>query len=258
MEKTFEEITIVSGTTQAKIAPERGGLLTSFYIDSTEIIYLDRETFIDSTKNVRGGIPLLFPNAGPLKGGLYNLPQHGFVRRVPWIVTEKNRNSIILQFLSNAETRINYPFDFELKLDVEVVGNKLTHSFTIKNTGDDSMPTAYGTHPYFKIGQGDKHKLITNIEGFHPQETDWLEEFDQSFSNPGLINVQMPGKEIKIESDQDIFKFVRIWHQPGKNFVCIEPWTRDVFALDNPDQSLWIRPGESITFPLTIYAKIGE
>ncbi len=116
MEKTFEEITIVSGTTQAKIAPERGGLLTSFSIDSAEIIYLDRETFNDPTKNVRGGIPLLFPNAGPLKRGLYNLPQHGFVRKIPWIVIEQKRNSIALQLLSNPETRINYPFDFELKL----------------------------------------------------------------------------------------------------------------------------------------------
>ena len=258
MEKTFEEITIVSGTTQAKIAPERGGLLTSFSIDSAEIIYLDRETFNDSTKNVRGGIPLLFPNAGPLKSGLYNLPQHGFVRKIPWIVSEQKRNSIALQLLSNPETRINYPFNFELKLDVEVAGNKLTHSFTIKNTGNKPMPTAYGTHPYFKISQDNKPKLITNIGGFHPQEINWLEEFDQPFSNPGLINVQMPGKEIKIETCPAIFKFVRIWHQPGKNFICIEPWTRDVFALDNSNQSLWIRPGESMTLCLTISAKIGE
>jgi galactose mutarotase-like enzyme len=258
MEKTFEEITIVSGTTQAKIAPERGGLLTSFSVDNAEIIDLDRETFNDVMKNVRGGIPLLFPNAGPLKGGLYNLPQHGFVRKMPWKVTGQNRNSITLQLLSNAETRISYPFDFELKLAVEVVGNRLTHSFTVKNTGDSPLPTAYGTHPYFNIAQDNKHKLITNIGGFHPQEINWLEEFDQPFSNPGLINVQMPGKEIQIESDPAIFKFVRIWHLPGKDFICIEPWTRDVFALDNPDQSLWIRPAESMTLYLTISAKITE
>ena len=79
MENTFAEIAIVSGCTQAKIAPARGGLLTSFSVDNTEIFYLDRETFNDVIKNVRGGIPLLFPNAGPLKVSLYNLPQHGFV-----------------------------------------------------------------------------------------------------------------------------------------------------------------------------------
>jgi galactose mutarotase-like enzyme len=234
MEKTFEEITIVSGTTQAKIAPERGGLLTSFYIDSTEIIYLDRETFIDATKNVRGGIPLLFPNAGPLKGGLYNLPQHGFVRKIPWTVIEQKRNSIALQLLSNQEIRINYPFDFELKLAIEVVGNKLIHSFIVKNTGNKPMPTAYGTHPYFNISQGDKHKLITNIEGFNPQEINWLEEFDHSFFNPGLINVQMPGKEIKIESDQDIFNLLEFGISPGKTL-----------SVSNPGLAmflLWITP----------------
>ena len=36
-------------------------------------------------------------------------------------------------------------------------------------------------------------------------------EFDQPFSNPGLINVQMPGKEIQMKSDPAIFKFVRIF-----------------------------------------------
>ena len=258
MENAFAEIAIVSGYTQARIAPARGGLLTSFSVDNTEIFYLDRETFNDVIKNVRGGIPLLFPNAGPLKGGLYNLPQHGFVRKMPWKVTAQNRNSITLQLLSNAETSINYPFDFALKLDVEVAGNKLSHSFTVKNTGNSPMPTAYGTHPYFKISQDNKPKLITNIGGFHPQEINWLEEFDQPFSNPGLINVQMPGKEIQIESDTAIFKFVRIWHQAGKKFICIEPWTRDVFALDNPDQSLWIRPAESMILCVTISAKITE
>jgi galactose mutarotase-like enzyme len=256
MEHPFEEITLVFRSTQAKIAPERGGLLTSFLINKMEVLYFDRETFYDITKNVRGGIPLLFPNAGPLKASLYNLPQHGFVRRMPWKVTGKNRNSITLQLLANRETKKNYPFDFELKLKVEVSGNKLTHSLAIKNTGVKPMPTAYGTHPYFKISQEDKHKLITNIEGFHPREINWSEEFDKPFRNPGLTKVQMAGKEIVINTSPDIFEFIRIWHQAGKDFICIEPWTRDAFALDNPEQSLWIKPNESITFTLTISVKI--
>ena len=101
MKQNFEEISILSGATQAKIAPERGGLVTSLSINNTEILYLDRETFDDLTKNVRGGIPLLFPNAGPLKGGLYNLPQHGFARRMRWNTIVQNQNSITLQLLSN-------------------------------------------------------------------------------------------------------------------------------------------------------------
>jgi len=74
----LRRISILSGATQAKIAPgeEAGNLLS---INNTEILYLDRETFNDLTK-MYGRIPLLFPNAGPLKDGPYNLPQHGFTR----------------------------------------------------------------------------------------------------------------------------------------------------------------------------------
>jgi galactose mutarotase-like enzyme len=256
MKQNFEEISILSGVTQAKIAPERGGLVTSLSINNTEILYLDRETFDDLTKNVRGGIPLLFPNAGPLKGGLYNLPQHGFARRMRWNTIVQNQKSITLQLLPTEETMKNYPFDFELKLTVEVDKNKLTHSMTVINTGDKPMPTAYGTHPYFAIPQEEKQRLITNIENFNPKEVNWMEEIDKPFINPGLIKVQMPGREITIENDPNIFEFAIIWHQAGKNFICIEPWTRDDFALDTPNQSLWIKPDESMILSIIIYAKI--
>jgi galactose mutarotase-like enzyme len=256
MERTFEEISILSGTTQARIAPERGGLVTSLSIDNTEIIYLDRETFDDITKNVRGGMPLLFPNAGPLKDGPYNLQQHGFARRMSWNVIRQKQNSITLQLLPNEETRGNYPFDFVLKLKVEVANNKLTHSLNVKNKCDKPMPTAYGIHPYFEILREEKQRLLTNIVGFNPQEINWSEEFDKPFTNPGLVKVHMPGREITIESEPDIFTIARIWHQPKKDFICIEPWTRDNFALDNPNQSLWIKPNECITLSVIICVKI--
>ena len=46
------------------------------------------------------------------------------------------------------------------------------------------MPTAYGTHPYFKIPQEEKQRLTTNIGGFNPKEINWMEEFDKPFSIP--------------------------------------------------------------------------
>ena len=235
---------------------ERGGIITSIKFKGKEILYLDEATLQDPKVNVKGGIPILFPNAGPLSNGLYHLPQHGFARRMPWNVTELNRSSVTLQLLSNTETREVYPFNFKLELKVEVAENILTHSLTINNTGDQPMPTAYGTHPYFNISQEDKPGLITNIDGFHPQAINWLAEFDKPFPNPGLINIRMPGKEITIDTAPDIFKITRIWHQPGQDFICIEPWTRDSFALDHPGQSLWIGPHKSITLTLTISDKI--
>ena len=258
MRHTFEEISVTSGTAQAKIAPERGALLTSFSVNNTEIFYLDRETFEDMAQNVHGGIPLLFPNAGLLRGGPYHLPQHGFARKMPWQVIQQNQNTITLQLFSNEETRRNYPFDFELKLKIEVVNNKLIHNLTVKNTGNSPMPTAYGTHPYFQIPQEEKQLLTTNIGGFSPKDINWMGDFNKPFPNPGLIRMHMPRKEITLESDPAVFKFARIWHQAGKDFICIEPWTRDDFALDHPEQSIWVPPDESITLSIFINAVINK
>jgi galactose mutarotase-like enzyme len=258
MEQSLREISICSGDTEAKIAPQRGGLVTSFRINGSEIFYLDPETFMDLTKNVRGGIPLLFPNAGPSKGYLYSLPQHGFVRKMSWQVAKQNGNSLILQLLSNAETKIYFPFDFELKLTVAVTKNKLTHTLTMTNLSDKPMPTAYGTHPYFNIAQSDKQKLIANIDGFNPKVVNWQNGFDQSFANPGSLRVEMPDKEFILDSDPAIFRFIQIWHLVGKDFICIEPWTRDALAIDDPNKSLWVKPHESINLPVVVRAIIKQ
>jgi galactose mutarotase-like enzyme len=258
MEETPREIAVSSGSAQMKIAPQRGGLVTSFSIDNVEILYLDRATFADLSQNVRGGIPLLFPHAGPSKSSLYHLSQHGFARMMPWNITGRDGNSITLQLLSNDETRKDFPFDFELKLRVAINANTLTHTFTIINKGEKQMPTAYGTHPYFLIPQSEKQNLTANIEGFNPKEIDWIGGFDQSFTNPGLIRIQMPGKKLTLESDPEVFKVVRIWHLAGKDFICIEPWTRDSFAIDDPGQCLWVGPREPINLTIAISAEMSK
>jgi galactose mutarotase-like enzyme len=257
-EEPPREIAVSSGSARMKIAPQRGGLVTSFSIDDAEILYLDRATFNDLTQNVRGGIPLLFPHAGPSKSNLYHLSQHGFARRMPWNVIAQDSNSITLQLSSDVETRKDFPFEFELRLKASVAGNTLTHIFTVINKSDKPMPTAYGTHPYFQIPQADKQNLTANIEGFNPKEIDWSGGFDQSFANPGRIRIQMPGKKLTLETDPDIFEVVRIWHLAGKDFVCIEPWTRDSFAIDDPGQCLWVGPREPLSLAIAISAEIGK
>lgn len=259
----FREITIRSGNTEAKVAPERGGIVTSFTVDGKEILYLDRATFDDSTKNVRGGIPVLFPNAGPLEGGDYdNLPQHGFARRSSWKLTTQDEESVTMTLDADEQTRKNYPFDFKLELNVKVdPTGKLIHTMKITNNGTEPMPTAYGTHPYLAYPDSSKPTLQTNISGLNPTEIDWSEEFDRPFANPGQVNIQVPNddnnspREVSVISNPTDFQTFYVWSLPGKNFVCGEPWTRPNNALNNPNQALMIQPGESVSLPITISAK---
>ena len=88
----FEESTIQHGEVLAKVAPNRGAIVTSLVVAGREVLYLDRQTFTDPSKNVRGGIPVLFPFAGKLSDGVFQpantkMNQHGFGRNLPWTVT---------------------------------------------------------------------------------------------------------------------------------------------------------------------------
>ena len=49
-----------------KFCPERGGVITNWGSDNNEILYFDEKRFMDRTKSIRGGIPILFPICGSL------------------------------------------------------------------------------------------------------------------------------------------------------------------------------------------------
>ena len=49
-----------------KFCPERGGVITNWVSDGNEILYFDEKRFMDKTKSIRGGIPILFPICGNL------------------------------------------------------------------------------------------------------------------------------------------------------------------------------------------------
>lgn len=98
---------------EASFCLERGGIINSIILNGKEILYLDEETFKDSETNVRGGVPILFPNAGPLKeNSLYpDLPRHGFARKMKWQRGER-QNGFKEILLSNEETKKIYPYAF--------------------------------------------------------------------------------------------------------------------------------------------------
>src|SRR5438132_2165715 len=67
----------------AEVVPERGGLVTRFRVQGRGLLYLDEATLADRSKNVRGGVPVLFPIAGKApEGGA--MKQHGFARNRAW------------------------------------------------------------------------------------------------------------------------------------------------------------------------------
>jgi len=58
-------------TSWLKVIPERGGIITSLGLQSKELLFLNETTLHDKQKNIRGGIPILFPISGQLTNGQY-------------------------------------------------------------------------------------------------------------------------------------------------------------------------------------------
>src|SRR5438132_14275378 len=114
---SFEEIEIRSGHVAAKIAPARGALVSALTVNGKEILYLDRASFEDETKNVRGGIPVLFPYAGKLEGGTLKatgaqIGQHGFGRNRKWEVKEQKPWRVRMVVQTEEADCKAYPFKF--------------------------------------------------------------------------------------------------------------------------------------------------
>jgi glucose-6-phosphate 1-epimerase len=60
-----------------KVAEETGNL--------KEVLFVSSKSFLDGTKPVRGGIPVVFPCFGPPTHPDHaKLSQHGFARNVTW------------------------------------------------------------------------------------------------------------------------------------------------------------------------------
>jgi len=147
------------------IAPARGGIVTRFVVAGRPVLYLDEATLLDPTKNIRGGVPVLFPSPGALTGGRFRsgdaegqLKQHGFARQRPWRVAAQSPAAVTLALESDDETRAQYPWDFALTMDYALRGARLRVTQRVENRSATPMPFALGFHPYFHVPDGEKSR----------------------------------------------------------------------------------------------------
>src|SRR4051812_15902898 len=143
------------------VAPARGAIVTSFRAGGRELLFMDESTLNDPSKNVRGGNPVLFPAPGKLEGDAWKwegragaMKQHGFARVMPWAVKETSTAeaaSATLSLVSTAETRAQFPWEFQADFTYSLRGARLRITHRVQNTSDSPMPYGVGFHPYFRV-----------------------------------------------------------------------------------------------------------
>ncbi|MDD3302842.1 MAG: hypothetical protein PHN31_04740 [Candidatus Gracilibacteria bacterium] len=244
---SFEIFTFKKDNSFISFSPSRGGIITQINLNGKDLLFLNKETFEDNTKNVRGGIPVLFPNAGPLKeNNLYNLSQHGFARNSIWgYVIEQDKFSMI--FSSNDDTKTKYNYDLKLEIIGEIIENKVLITQKITNTGKINLPISCGLHPYFYVKNEDKENIV-----FSSQEDNFYDIWSiggtKVLDNKGSFYVDF-NDDYKLKIDYDLnYKNIWIRSEEGKDFICIEPVLRNENGLlDNP---FIVEAGKSVEFKI--------
>ena len=203
--------------------------------------------------------PILFPICGRLTEGtyLYNekpykMGMHGFASKCEFSVENCHSDSVVFLLKSNEETKLVYPFDFELRAKYTLENNSIIVTYTVNNNSDSDMYFSIGSHEgYICEGDISDYNLIF----------DKKEELENHLLNGPLLNGKTEPAPIKngimelIDSeferlDTYIFKntvsksvtlkkkgakksitvdfpetpHLLIWKAPGGELVCIEPW----------------------------------
>lgn len=241
------------------ISPERGAIVTRF----DDVLFMDAATLADPTKNIRGGIPILFPSPGKLAGDRWmqggqsgSMKQHGFARNLAWQPIGPNA----FRLESNDVTRAQFPWDFTFDMTYVVEGSTLRLDHRITNRSRSAMPFGVGFHPYFKVRDADKPKTTITTKATRAFDNVTKRTIDLAGIGIDLAQKEVdlhlldhgstestlayPGGTIHLSGSKEYTHWV-VWTLAGRDFVCLEPWTCPGDALNSGDRLIRLEPSET-------------
>lgn len=250
---------------RATIVPERGAIVTSLVLGGHELLYLDGETLRDPSKNVRGGIPVLFPSPGKLAGDAWSrdghggaMKQHGFARNMAFTVSHEAPGEATLVLEDSEPTRAQYPYKFALTLSFRLMHDALRMEVTVANHDAVDLPFGFGLHPYFAVLESEKG--ATRIESGATRAFDNVKKAEISVDGLDLVRDELDyhlldhgctesaltwfGRTVRIRGSFEFTRWV-VWTVRGKDYVCLEPWTCPANALNDGQGLLVLGAGDT-------------
>jgi len=230
--------------------------------------------------------PLLFPVIGRSKDGAvsiagktYPMPPHGFFRDRDCTLVAHDAQSAIFEQNDDAQTRLHYPFAFNLRVEVQVTATGLSFAAKVRNDSDETMPYCFGYHPGFVWPQ-EAALRSRYVCLFDQPETEPIRRADvatgllkpQSFPTPVVgrrlapVDSMFAAGALHFESVASrrvwfgpegaagiAVRFpdspqLGIWTKPGAPFLCIEPW-QGLAEIETSDGGLERRPGVRFLAP---------
>lgn len=262
-----------------------GAQLCSLYSPVTDTEYLwqpGAETWPHSSM-------LLFPNPGRIAHGrtiiggkVYPASMHGFANDMPFALVESREDRLVLELAANGHTKKFYPYDFRLRVEFLLEGEKLLQTFRVINDGSEPMYYCLGAHPgfYCPIVLGEqardyslifdrpqhlnKMELEENTRLLTGREIPYLENetqiplHDHFFDQGPMIFGGMDAKTITLRSNAsgrfvemgvEGFSDLCLWGVPTRmSLIAVEPWIGTSDRVDT--DHVWERkPGIQTVLP---------
>lgn len=205
-----------------------------------------------------GVAPLLFPicsglpdNKYTYNGETYEMPKHGFIRKLPFEVEATADDTATFMFAANEDTYKIFPWRFELRIKYTLNGDKIKVEYFVLNRSDDTMYYSIGSHEGYDCPEGieaydvvfEKEEVLENalLEGpVFSGETEKiltsgkvLSLDEKYFLNDALIFKNIKSKKASLvnrvsgQTTTVSFpecEYLLLWHPVGAPFMCIEPW----------------------------------
>lgn len=244
--------TISQNNTSISCIPERWWLITSIKLASEEILFLNKETLYNLEKNVRWWIPVMFPNAGPIReNSIYKLKQHWFARNKSWQYEKISDNKFKMSLKWDENSKEIFPFDFKLEIIREIISEKVIKIIQkIINIWDQNLPSRTWLHPYYFVKNEEKKDLKIYLWNKLLDDYSFCEWKTVYLDNPGNIKLIFPDWKNLELNYYSLYKKLWIRSEIWKDFICVEPVYGDEDALlDNP---MILESGEEKSFEITI------
>jgi len=202
--------------------------------------------------------PVLFPVCGGLnndkysyEGKEYTLPRHGFARTSLFDVEYADGEKVVFLLKSNAETRENYPFEFEFRMKYSLEGDTLCVEYEVVNTDSKKIYFSFGGHDAYSCPEGvsnytlvfekeeslDSTLLVGPVLGHETmnfgKNTTELKLKDEFFELDTLAFLNLKSKKAWLRNDLtgerlgisfEDFDYLMVWTKVGAKFLCLEPW----------------------------------
>ena len=261
------------------LAPEHGGRLVRWVYQGQDILFWPDDADWTRVAKIRGGNPLLFPfigrhfvdgEAGTWRdrdGTVHTLPQHGFARDLPFVVTEVSDSAASLTLTSSDATRPSYPYEFAFTATYRLVANGLEVTLATRNTGDHPLPYYAGHHFYFALPHAlraeSRLSIPTSVrvrqngdgslsgeapsDGTYSLDDPRLQDTFHVLRAGGPVRLAMPSHtiDIALENGGTVpWHAVTTWtERDDSDFYCVEPWLGLPNAIGHGQGLRWLDAG---------------